>query len=453
MKRPIIKSLPRVAAVVALVAAGTLSATAAHAETGGGNVSWNWSVAGAPSTGLTDLTFPMTFSPETERRDGIYVAQQFGFHGVSDVGYTGLQPRHDKGGTGQMLGIFSSFVPGSTTTDPLCHSGADGYAGVTCNKAMVNVVYGHTYALKVEKVSGTTWQGTAIDTVSGARTHLGSYTLPAGTGNLKTWQAGFLETYWGSPDCASLEKTVVRLGTPTTSTHLSGSIGSPHEYSGCIGKANLATTRSANGDLTISRGSVSAPAQSGASVSLSGSTLSATLDTTEFLGANRYVVLVNGKYAMESYGGQPRYGSARTSGDKTVLSKSVNVPAGSTVELMLAPNYPGESLAGSIRLASSASADVTSVSASGSTVTVGLKAAAQAAPNRYVVKVNGHYLMESYAGTVYYGSKQTSGDVVNISKSSSAVVPGAEIEVYLAPGYPGSSMTGAKLLATAIVPR
>ena len=58
----------------------------------------SWSISNVPSTGLTDITFPITIV-EADHISGYYFAQQFNFVGLSDVGYTGIQPRPNKGGT------------------------------------------------------------------------------------------------------------------------------------------------------------------------------------------------------------------------------------------------------------------------------------------------------------------------------------------------------------------
>ncbi|KAF8185246.1 hypothetical protein K438DRAFT_1973957 [Mycena galopus ATCC 62051] len=82
------------------------------------------------TTGFEDITFPMTIV-EADHFSGYYFAKQFTF-GNSSIGYTGRRPRPDSGGLSGLHGVFSSFIVGTTTTDPNCKNGADGGAGVSC---------------------------------------------------------------------------------------------------------------------------------------------------------------------------------------------------------------------------------------------------------------------------------------------------------------------------------
>lgn len=223
------------AAVAGLLVAMPGPATAA---VGGGNVSIGWSIPGTPADGLRDITFPMTVNKATAHQDGIYFAQQFGFTNAADVGYTGLQPRANSGGSERLSARFSNFVAGSTTNDPLCHEGADGGPGVTC-AVDFDAVYGHRYDIKVERTGTDTWTGTARDTVTGKETHLGTYTLPAGSGNLRGSQGGFVEYYAGIPSCAEMPRSDVVFGGPTSGDAggLSGTARANYEYSDCVGES------------------------------------------------------------------------------------------------------------------------------------------------------------------------------------------------------------------------
>ncbi|KAF7378419.1 Beta-glucan synthesis-associated [Mycena sanguinolenta] len=138
-----------------------------------------WSVTNVPSTGLKDITFPLTIV-EADHISGYYFAQQYAFIN-SGIGYTGLQPRPDANGKPVLHGVFSSFIDGSTTTDKNCAPGADGGPGVSCSVEW-NGVYGRRYDFEVKSNGSSVWTGTAIDTVTGARIHIGSYTVPASAG-------------------------------------------------------------------------------------------------------------------------------------------------------------------------------------------------------------------------------------------------------------------------------
>ncbi|KAF9018804.1 hypothetical protein BDZ89DRAFT_1094019 [Hymenopellis radicata] len=199
----------------------------------------SWSVTNVPTSGLTDITFPITIV-EADHISGYYFAQQFAFVGLSDVGYTGIQPRPNSGGKAVLHGVFSSFVPGSTTDDKNCHSGADGGAGVSCS-------------VEWNGPGERRWVGTAVDTVDGTRVHIGSYTLPAGSGGIKSSQQGFVEWYpWngGEPPnhCARLPYQKTIFGNPRT-TH-TGSVGTQslsYEYGDCVGKVAFHTEKVASG--------------------------------------------------------------------------------------------------------------------------------------------------------------------------------------------------------------
>ncbi|KAL0568440.1 hypothetical protein V5O48_013539, partial [Marasmius crinis-equi] len=89
----------------------------------------SWSMANTPSSGLKDITFPLNMANATHE-SGYYYAMQYNFVGLDQVGYTGIQPRpNNAAGQSVVQSVFSSFVPGTTTSDSLCHTGADGGPG------------------------------------------------------------------------------------------------------------------------------------------------------------------------------------------------------------------------------------------------------------------------------------------------------------------------------------
>lgn len=237
----------------ALLAPFLLPATAHADQPFGGNVGYSWDIPGAPSSGLRDLTVPMTIHEGSAREDGTYVSAQFAFTGISSGGYMGLQPRADENGHARLHGVFSSFIPGTTSTDSQCTDGADGGAGVSCAND-VDAVAGRTYDLRIERTGANTWTGTMIDTLTGAEQHIGTFTLPAGSGNLTGSSTGFVENYWNySGTCEGIQRIDTTIGRPTTSSGLVGSASAPHEYGECTGQANYAASAQ-NGTLRISRG-------------------------------------------------------------------------------------------------------------------------------------------------------------------------------------------------------
>ncbi|KAJ6530610.1 hypothetical protein B0H19DRAFT_1214436 [Mycena capillaripes] len=194
----------------------------------------SWSVTNVPNAGLTDITFPLRIV-EADHISGYYYAQQFGFVN-SDIGYTGLQPRPDENG-----------IPlHQWTTDENCFAGADGGPGVSCSVEW-NGVCGRTYDLEVNYNGSSVWVGTAVDTVTGERVHIGSYTVPAEAGGIRDSQEGFVEWYPWNVDvppnhCAHLPYQKTVFGTPRT-TH-EGSVGTQglgFEYGDCVGEAGFYT--------------------------------------------------------------------------------------------------------------------------------------------------------------------------------------------------------------------
>ncbi|KAE8412285.1 hypothetical protein BDV36DRAFT_288008 [Aspergillus pseudocaelatus] len=205
-------------------------------------VGLDWSATNIPSTGLRDITFPISIA-NAPREEGFYFAQQFSFNGVSDVGYTGLQPRPDANGASIIHAVFSSFVPGSTSTDENCSDGADGGAGVSC-AVEIPASYAPMYHLVIKNTEGTTWTGTLVDTVNNNETHIGEYTLPSGTGGIKESQVGFVEYYpWNAvPEhtCDSLPYTNATFLNPTSSeSGVTATVGRPYEYGDCENHAGF----------------------------------------------------------------------------------------------------------------------------------------------------------------------------------------------------------------------
>lgn len=182
--------------------------------------------------------------PNAAHKSGYYYAQQFSFIGQKDVGYTGLQPREDNSSGSVVHAAFSSFVAGTTSSDENCSDGADGGAGVSC-AVDVSATYAHGYVLRVENTAGTSWTGTLVDAVDGSETHIGSYTLPDGSGGIQGSQVGFVEYYpWnsGSHSCDELPKTEVTFGVPTSSGG-NGELADAYEYGDCVGKVGYSSKR------------------------------------------------------------------------------------------------------------------------------------------------------------------------------------------------------------------
>jgi hypothetical protein len=215
-----------------------------------GLVGISWSVANVPLSGLADITFPF-FIANSPHETGYY-------NGQSDVGYTGLQPRPDSGGTPVIHAVFSSFVSGTTTTDGNCHSGADGGPGVSC-AVEFSAPYKDAYQLVVLNTEGTTWNGTVVDTTTGESVHIGSWTLPDGAGGIKGSQVGFIEYYpWNDGQnhlCSTLPFVSMDFGAPTTTmSGATGSLGDAYEYGNCVGQVAFESHRTSDQEVEVSVG-------------------------------------------------------------------------------------------------------------------------------------------------------------------------------------------------------
>ncbi|KAJ7064316.1 hypothetical protein C8F01DRAFT_1081647 [Mycena amicta] len=206
-----------------------------------------WSMSNVPDSGLSDITFPITIVA-ADHFHGYYFAQQFGFVGADDIGYTGIQPREDASdGSPVLHGVFSSFVANTTSTDANCTPGADGGEGVSCAVEWTGV-YGRTYDFEVAHNAETnTWTGTVLDVVTGDRIHIGSYQLPAGAMGIQSTHVGFVEWYrWndGAPshDCSHLPFQRTVFGPPYSSQRLaSGTISQPYIYGECAHEVYFST--------------------------------------------------------------------------------------------------------------------------------------------------------------------------------------------------------------------
>jgi chitin-binding protein len=178
---------------------------------------------------------------------------------------------------------------------------------------------------------------------------------------------------------------------------------------------------------------------------------------------DRFIVRHNGQYVMELHGGRTFYGSTDRSVEDSVVShRAVEALAGDTVELWRTPGAPGQSSAGGtvvqtevvpadIGAPASAIEAVQGITTDGGRVTVALDATQFAAENRYIVRVDGQYVFETYAGTAYYSQRTISGATVQVSRDV-AVGSGSTVTVTLASGTPGqSAATAPREIATHVV--
>lgn len=272
-------SVSKLKKIVFFLAGSTVLTTGVHAATDyvdAGNVSVSWKLdelsGASPETSrFTNLTFRFNVDEETLHHEGTYFAQQFHFDNAGsggNTGYLGLQPRQDNDGKKYLRAVFSSFISGTKTTDNNCSAGADGGDGASCGIEFP-ATYGHTYAIKVYKTTGHTWNGEVQDQTSKEVVHIGSWTLPDSVGDLQPSGEGFAEYYafykpgypqFVVPECSQLAKINVFYG-PVTTTDFDGGIGSisnVYEYNSkeCMGDASGFSSQPEKVNITMPNGQV-----------------------------------------------------------------------------------------------------------------------------------------------------------------------------------------------------
>ncbi|PHH58754.1 hypothetical protein CDD82_2735 [Ophiocordyceps australis] len=82
------------------------------------------------------------------------------------------------------------------------------------------------YTITVDNPGGEDWRGTLVDTTTSESHVIGQFSLPQGSGKLKTFRDSFVEYYRSDmpPNvaCTEVPPTEVFLGNPTTTTDGAG---------------------------------------------------------------------------------------------------------------------------------------------------------------------------------------------------------------------------------------
>ncbi|KID94396.1 hypothetical protein MAJ_09636, partial [Metarhizium majus ARSEF 297] len=185
----------------------------------------SWNISYVPPEGLRDISFPINLS-RAPHVAGYHFAQRVKFYGQTSVAYAGLQPRQDmSSGATVLRGVFTSFINGTTTTDPNCSEGVDDGPGVSCARDFSGY-HADTWDLIMTNTAGTTWDGKAVNYQNGTAFHIGTWTLPEGTGGIQGSQVGFMDYFpWNtnlSMTCADLPPTECTFSQPTTGSSWNG---------------------------------------------------------------------------------------------------------------------------------------------------------------------------------------------------------------------------------------
>jgi len=122
-----------------------------------------------------------------------------------------------------------------------------------------SAAYADGFQIEVINTEGNRWSGAVVDTTTGTKVHIGSWTLPAGTKGIKGGQVGFIEYFpWNdgqSHACSTLPYTSMVFGVPTTSTTGAiGSLGNAYEYGNCVGQVEFKTNRTIDLGVEVSVG-------------------------------------------------------------------------------------------------------------------------------------------------------------------------------------------------------
>lgn len=179
------------------------------------------------------------------------------------------------------------------------------------------------------------------------------------------------------------------------------------------------------------------------------------LSSEEFKSTTkRYVIYVNGKYIAESYNGKSYYSQLSKNDETVKFSRTINnLKKGDVVELYSARGIPGdETNDNKITLLDSIVAEknaneidpnlltaVSDVKFTNNTINVSIKKNFQEDTNRYVIKKNGVYIAESYAGKSYY-SGLNKNEFVNELSVKGDIKVDDKITIELVSGKPGSVM-------------
>lgn len=180
-----------------------------------------------------------------------------------------------------------------------------------------------------------------------------------------------------------------------------------------------------------------------------GHVLTLTLPEAEFKAKKRYIVKINGSYAFETYEGKSYYSSNFVHNGIVTVNFNKSPKEGDGISLYLAEGKPGQpypdaslSLQGEVivppneYVSNPADNAVESILVSDNTIKVTLAKKYFDENNRYIVRVNGKYAMETNMGKAYYSSISMDKETVTIQRSW-VVTDGDVITVHRTARAPG----------------
>ncbi len=183
-----------------------------------------------------------------------------------------------------------------------------------------------------------------------------------------------------------------------------------------------------------------------------------------FDGPNRIIYSIDGEYLMESIDGGPMYSSTTRAGTIVVqVAEKKKLTGGETLDVIIATGRAGEAVTAQVKIYSitfvkppaAAFGWVKSIEPAAPGLTVVFDRVAFDDANRFQVRQNRAYLMESYKGDVFYSSKTYDGANAVLKSSATSTLTFASgdlIEVYLASGTAGSASQGRWCIASYTCP-
>ncbi|KAJ5239916.1 hypothetical protein N7468_004535 [Penicillium chermesinum] len=209
----------------------TLLTTLIHSSTALVGLSWN--IPSAPSTGLTEITFPISM-PSAPHKSGYYFAD----NSASPAPPTSATQVCSRAKT-------PPPPPSSTASSPASSTGRPP-ATRTATTARTAARGGEFGRRDVDRDAGGYGDG-------GAHAYRGLYAAGWVRGSQGS-QVGFVEYYpWnsGSHSCGQLPATQVVFGNPV-SAGMQGRAGKPHEYGDCVGQVDFRTEVTGDGyEVTV----------------------------------------------------------------------------------------------------------------------------------------------------------------------------------------------------------
>jgi len=218
----------------------------------------SWSLKDAPTSGVKELHFPMSFSLTPDAR-GLYFAYYTTLIGGSRP-YTGFQPKPPRvSGKHTFQSIFSSFNDKAKTEDSKCVYGADGGNGVSCS-TQFEVELGHFYSNRLTVslkdndlyyYSGDVYDDSTNEKIA----HIGSFTIPlsAGAGLFKIKDGGFIEAYLTAGCTQKISATYGEVTGYLEGKKYSGNSvkGSVPDSGNCVNAVFSSSSTSKNTDVKI----------------------------------------------------------------------------------------------------------------------------------------------------------------------------------------------------------